>query len=162
MPETLEVLVPGGEASPGPPLGPAIGPLGVNIMEVVELVNEKTKSFNGMQVPVKITIGDDKSIDITVGTPPTSALIMQEAGLEKGSGEAGKHYVGDISIKQIIKIAGMKKGSMLSLSLKNTVKEILGTCSSMGIKVDGKKPQEVQSEIDEGNYDGILKGKEWT
>ena len=81
MPEIIEVLVDGGEASPGPPLGPALGPLGVNIMNVANDINKKTGPFKGMKVPVKITIADDKSYEIEVGTPPISALIKDELGL---------------------------------------------------------------------------------
>ncbi|TKY91218.1 MAG: 50S ribosomal protein L11, partial [Candidatus Methanomarinus sp.] len=84
MGQTVEALIPGGHANPGPPLGPALGPMGVNIKEIVDKINEKTADFNGMQVPVKIIFDDNKDYTITIGTPPTSALILKELNLEKG------------------------------------------------------------------------------
>src|SRR3972149_8379670 len=96
--ETLEVLVDGGKATAGPPLGPALGPLGMNIMEIVKAINEKTKSFEGMKVPVKLVIDTrTKAYTIEVGTPGTSALILKEIGAEKGSGEAGETRIGDLT-----------------------------------------------------------------
>ena len=150
MPRVVEVLVPGGEASPGPPLGPAIGPLGLNVKEVVDRINEATKQFNGLAVPVKLIVHDDRSFDIEVGIPPATALIKKELGIAKGSNKTGSEFVGDLSIEQVINIAKMKAGEVLSYDLKNTVKEILGTCLSMGVTVEGKNPKEVQREIDEG------------
>lgn len=89
MAEKLELLVDGGAATPGPPLGPALGPLGVNVVQVVGKINEKTKEFKGMKVPVKILIDTtSKEFTVEVGTPPASALIIKEAGIGKGSGKA--------------------------------------------------------------------------
>jgi large subunit ribosomal protein L11 len=160
MADVIEVLVPGGKASPGPPIGPALGPLGINIKAVVDDINAKTASYNGMQVPVKVIVDDKKNVTLEIGIPPASALILIEAGLEKGaSGEAGlekglssERTVGNISIAQVIKIAKMKRQSSLSYELKNTVKEILGTCLSMGITVDEKPARDVQKAIDAGEY----------
>ena len=160
MADVIEVLVPGGKASPGPPIGPALGPLGINIKAVVDHINAKTASYNGMQVPVKVIVDDKKNVTLEIGIPPASALILIEAGLEKGaSGEAGlekglssERTVGNISIAQVIKIAKMKRQSSLSYELKNTVKEILGTCLSMGITVDEKPARDVQKAIDAGEY----------
>ena len=91
MPEdTVEVLVEGGSATPGPPLGPAIGPLGINMMQVVEEINNKTADFKGMKVPVKIIVDSStKEFEIEIGTPPTTALVMDELNIEKGSHEPG-------------------------------------------------------------------------
>ena len=89
MGETVEALVDAGKASAGPPLGPALGPSGVNVKEVVNQINSQTKDMEGMQVPVKVKVGDDKSFTIEVGTPPASSLIKQILGIDKGSGEAG-------------------------------------------------------------------------
>src|SRR3970040_3187222 len=109
MPETLEVLVDGGKATAGPPLGPALGPMGLNIMEVVKAINDKTKSFEGMKAPVKIVIDPrTKAYAIEVGTPPTSALILKELGAEKGSGDAGKTRIRNLTITQAVKIANMQ------------------------------------------------------
>lgn len=148
--QVVEVLVTGGQATPGPPLGPVIGPLGLNVKQVVDRINEATKEYAGLSVPVKIIVKEDKSFEIQVGIPPVSALIKRELKLEKGSSNPGKDFVGNISIEQAIKIAKMKKASSLSYSLKGVVKEVLGTCVSMGITVDGKNPKEVLREIDEG------------
>ena len=83
MAEILELLVDGGKATSGPPVGPALGPMGLNIMEVVKVINEKTKAFESMKVPVKLTIDTKtKKYEVTVGTPPTSALILKELGIE--------------------------------------------------------------------------------
>lgn len=156
MVEVIEVLVPGGNANPGPPLGPSLGPLGINIKQVVDEINEKTKEFNGMQVPVKLFIDNEKNVSIEVGTPPTSTLIMQELSIEKGSSTPGTDFVGDLSFEQVMRIAKMKKDSMLSLNLKNAFKEVLGTCMSMGVTMEGKKTKEVIQDISQGKYDGTL------
>ena len=108
MVDTVEALVDGGKASAGPPLGPALGPKGVNIGQIIAAINDKTKAFAGMKVPVKILIKEDKSFEIKVGTPPMSALIKGELGLEKGSGNARTDKVGNLSIEQLKKIVAMK------------------------------------------------------
>ncbi|MBU2617260.1 MAG: 50S ribosomal protein L11 [Euryarchaeota archaeon] len=156
MVEVIEVLVPGGNATPGPPLGPSLGPLGINIKQVVDEINEKTKEFNGMQVPVRVVVDDEKNVSIEVGTPPTSALVMQELAIQKGSAMPGTDFVGDLSLEQAVRIAEMKKDVMLSLTLKNAVKEVIGTCSSMGVTVGGKKAKEILQDIDQGKYDDVL------
>ncbi len=158
MAEVVEALVDGGKATAGPPLGPALGPLGVNIMEVIKVINEKTKAFQGMKVPVKVVVDPNtKSFEITVGTPPTSALIKKELGLEKGSGDARKTKVGNLKMEQVKKIADMKKESLLGKDMKSRVKEIIGTCQSMGVTVEGKNPKDILKEIDEGKYDDVLR-----
>ena len=156
MAETIEVLVSGGNANPGPPLGPALGPLGINIKDVVDSINEATKDYEGMQVPVKLVIEDDKSFSIVVGTPPTSSLILSELKLEKGSGTPNSEYVGDLTIDQAVKVARMKKTSTLAITLKTAVKEVVGTCNSMGITIDGKPAKESIAAIDAGEYDESL------
>jgi len=154
MVETIEVLVEGGKANAGPPLGPALGPLGVNVMQVVNAINEKTKHFDGMKVPVKVIVDPKtKSFEIEVGTPPVTALILKELGIEKGSGNPREEKVGNLSMDQVIKIAKMKYGDLLGKDLKSKVKEVIGSCVSIGVNVEGKSPKEVQKEIDEGKYD---------
>ncbi len=154
MAETIEVLVEGGKANAGPPLGPALGPLGVNVMQVVNAINEKTKHFDGMKVPVKVIVDPKtKSFEIEVGTPPVTALILKELGIEKGSGNPREEKVGNLSMDQVIKIAKMKYGDLLGKDLKSKVKEVIGSCISIGVNVEGKSPKEVQKEIDEGKYD---------
>ncbi len=159
MAEKLEVLVDGGKATPGPPLGPALGPLGVNIVEIVKAINEKTKNFEGMKVPVTLLIDSKtKAFTIEVGTPPTSALIQKEAKIEKGSGDAGKTKVGNLSLPLTIKIANMKTDAMQAKSLKTRVLEVVGTCVSMGVTVDGKPAKEISKDIRAGKYDRQLAG----
>jgi large subunit ribosomal protein L11 len=150
-------LVEGGKATPGPPLGPAIGPLGLNVKQVVDRINEATKDFVGMQVPVKIIVDPvTRQFEIEVGTPPVSQLIKKELGLEKGSSEPVRTIVGNLTMEQVIKIARAKKQQMLAADLKAAAKEVIGTALSMGVTVEGKDPREVQKEIDEGVYDEVF------
>ena len=154
MSETVEALVEGGKASAGPPLGPALGPMGVNIMQIINTINDKTKSFEGMKVPVKVIIDPKtKDFEIEVGTPPAASLILNEIGAEKGSGAPSTHKIGNLTIDQAIKVAKMKYDNLLGKELKQKTKEIIGTCVTMGVAVEGKKPQETQKAIDEGEYD---------
>jgi len=158
--QTIETLVNGGEATAAPPLGPALGPLGVNIGQVVQEINKKTASFKGMQVPVKVIVDSDtREFDITVGTPPASALIKKEAGIEKGSGNPLMDKVADLRIENIIKITKMKEGNLLGKTLKNRVKEIIGTCNSMGIMVGGVSGKEAIQHVNEGKYDKEIKAE---
>ena len=155
--ETVEILIEGGKATPGPPLGPAIGPLGINMMQVVEQINTKTSDFAGIKVPVKVIVDvGTKEFEVEVGTPPTTALILDELNIEKGSQDPGLDKVADLSIEQTLKIARMKFDSLLSNDYKMAAKEVIGTCVSMGLTVDGKDPKIVQKEISEGVYDEQL------
>ena len=155
--DTVEILIEGGSATPGPPLGPAIGPFGVNMMQVVEQINEKSADFKGMKVPVIVTIDSDtKDFEIAIGTPPTTALIMDELNIEKGSHEPGTEVAADLSVEQALKIARMKYDSLLANNYKHGAKEVMGTCVSMGLTVDGKDPREAQKAVDAGEYDDIL------
>jgi large subunit ribosomal protein L11 len=156
MAEVVEVLVPGGKATAGPPLGPALGPLGINVKAVIDEINKKTGTFNGMQVPVKVVVDDKKQFTVTVGVPPTSALIKKEAGIEKGSKEPNAIVAGNLPIEAAVRIAKMIDG-MLSYELKTAVKEVIGTCVSIGVTVDGKRPKEVLVAITEGKYDSVIK-----
>ncbi len=152
--ETVEILIEGGSATPGPPLGPAIGPLGINMMQVVEQINSKTSDFSGIKVPVKVIVDTEtKEFEVKVGTPPTTALILDELNIEKGSQDPGMDKVADLTIDQALKIARMKFDSLLSNDYKMAAKEVIGTCVSMGLTVEGKDPKIVQKEITEGLYD---------
>lgn len=157
--ETVEALVEGGQASAGPPLGPALGPLGINVGEVVSEINEKTSDYEGMTVPVEVIV-DKKSGDfeVEVGSPPTAALIRNELGIDRGAGSVEEAPVGDLSISQLLKIAERKKGSILAKNKKKAVKEILGACVSMGVSAEGEDPREVQREIEKGKHDDQLEG----
>jgi large subunit ribosomal protein L11 len=159
--ETIEVLISGGKATAAPPLGPALGPKGVNIGQVVAEINKKTKDFAGMQVPVKVTIDDKtKDFEIKIGTPPAAELIKQEAGIKKGSGSPKTDLVADIKIEQVMKVAGMKSDSLLGVDLKARVKEVAGTCRSMGIMIEEMKVADFIKQVNEGKFDkGILSGK---
>ncbi|MDD1756784.1 MAG: 50S ribosomal protein L11 [Methanomassiliicoccales archaeon] len=158
MADTIEVLVEGGKATPGPPLGPALGPMGVNVVQVVAKINEKTKSFEGMKVPVKVIIDPKtKSFDVKVGTPPTSQLLFKEMGAEKGSGAPNKDKAGNITIEQAIKVANMKGDSLMGKDLKMRVLEVVGVCVSSGINVEGKDAKAMQKEIKEGKWDAKFK-----
>jgi len=153
----VEALVPGGKASAGPPLGPALGPLGVNVAQVVAKINEQTKDLNGMQVPVKVIVKSRTEFEIEVGTPPTSALIIKEIGLEKGSGD--KTVVGNLTMEQVLKIANIKRKGLLSKTLKNAAREIIGTAGSLGATIDGMPSKEAQLAVASGKYDEIFEAK---
>jgi large subunit ribosomal protein L11 len=153
----VEALVPGGKASAGPPLGPALGPLGVNVAQVVAKINEQTKDLNGMQVPVKIKVKSRTEFEIEVGTPPTSALIIREIGVEKGTGD--KSIVGNLSMEQVIKIANIKRKGLLSKTLKNAAREVIGTAGSLGATIDGLTSKDAQAAVAGGKYDEILEAK---
>lgn len=152
MSEKIEALVEGGKATAGPPLGPALGPMGINIGAVIKDINEKTKDFAGMKVPVTVII-EGKNFKIKVGTPPVSAMIKKEAKVEKLSSRPKDEKVADIKIEQVIKIAKNKRDSMNSSEIKSCVKQVVGSCLSCGILVEGKDPKEVLKEIDEGKYE---------
>ena len=153
----VEALVSGGQATAGPPLGPALGPLGVNVLAIVNKINEITADYSGMKVPVKISVDtDNKEFEVSVGTPTTSALLVSELGVTKGSGVPNTEKVGDLSLEQIIRIAKVKSNDVLARDLKASVKEVLGTGVSMGVTVEGKDPREVQKEINEGKHDALL------
>lgn len=155
---TVEVLIEGGKATAAPPLGPALGPMGVNIGQVVSDINKKTASFKGMQVPVKVTVDDEtKEYEIKIGTPPASALIKQEASLKKGSGKPHVDYVADLKIENIIKIAKMKEDALTGKTLKEQVKEIIGTCRAMGVKVEEVTAHEAIKLVNEGKFDKEIK-----
>lgn len=154
----VEALIEGGKATAAPPLGPALGPLGVNIGQIIADINKKTSGFRGMQVPVRIIVDEDtKEYKISVGTPPCSSLIIKEAGIEKGSSSPKTDKVADLKIEQIIKIAKMKEGSLLGKTLKEKIKEVIGTCRSMGILVEGKPSVDAVKEINEGKFDKEIK-----
>ena len=109
MVDTVEAMVDGGKATAGPPLGPALGPKGVNIGQVIAKINEKTKAFAGMKVPVKVLINSDKTFDIKVGTPPMSALIKGELGVSSGAHNARTEKVGNLTLDQAKKIADISR-----------------------------------------------------
>jgi len=153
MAGTIEVLVPGGEASPGPPLGPELGPTPVDVQAVVQQINDETDAFDGMEVPITVEYDDDGSFTIEVGVPPTAELIKDEAGFDTGSGEPQETFVADLTVEQIQKIAEQKQSDLLAYDLKNAAKEVVGTCVTLGVTIEGNDPRQFKERIDEGEYD---------
>lgn len=146
----ISAIVEGGKASGGPPLGPALGPLGVNINGIVAEINEKTKVFDGIKIPVKVVVNPStKTFTIEVGSPTTSALIMKELGIQSGA-KTKDESVGNLTIDQVKKIATAKADSMYGNTLADRVKQVLGTCKSMGVKCEGSDPAAMIKKIDSG------------
>ncbi|MBI2185107.1 MAG: 50S ribosomal protein L11 [Thaumarchaeota archaeon] len=155
--KTVSALVMGGTANAGPPLGPALGPLGVNVMQIVNSINEKTKDYGGMRVPVKIVVDTEtKQFDVEVGVPTTAALVVKEASLQKGSGKPNSEFVGSLSMEQVAKIAKMRSGSSYGRNNRSMALEIIGACVSMGVKVEDKDPREIVLEVKQGTWDKVL------
>ena len=142
-------LIEGGKATSGPPFGPALGPLGVNIAGIVNEINAKTKEYEGMKIPVKVIVDPvTKKFTVEVGLPPTSALILKELGVQSGA-KTKEEIVGNITLEQAKKIAE-KKGNMYGNNLAAKVKQILGTCNSMGVTCEGIKAKEMINKISSG------------
>ncbi|MFP4401668.1 MAG: 50S ribosomal protein L11 [Candidatus Nanoarchaeia archaeon] len=155
--ETIDVLIEGGKATAAPPLGPALGPMKVNIGQVVADINSKTADFKGMKVPVKVTVDTKtKEYTIKIGTPPASQLIKSELGIKSGSATPSQTYVADMSVDQIKKVARMKQDSLLANTQSAAVREIAGTCYSLGVKIDGKKPKVFIADVKAGKYSNEL------
>jgi large subunit ribosomal protein L11 len=156
MAGSIEVLVPGGEVDPGPPLGPELGPTPVDVQGVVQEINDETAAFDGMEVPVTVEYEDDGSFEIEVGVPPTAELIKDEAGFETGSGEPQAEFVADMTVDQVKTVAEQKQSDLLSYDLKNAAKEIVGTCTSLGVTIEGNDPREFKERIEAGAYDDMF------
>src|SRR3989338_9574458 len=149
----LKALVEGGKASAGAPLGPALGPMGVNVGQVVAEINKQTANFIGMKVPIELDIDTKtRKFTVSVGSPPTSALLLKEAGIQSGAKNPKTETVGNITLQQAIKVANSKMEYLNSYKFKSAVKEVLGTCNNMGLTVEGKKGKELIAEINQGNY----------
>lgn len=132
----IKLQASGGQATPAPPIGPALGQHGVNIGQFVSQFNERTKDLNGMTVPVVINVYADKSFDFIVKSPPAAVLLKQEAGLAKGSSEPNKEKVGKVTKAQIRKITETKFNDLNAYSMEQADKIIEGTARSMGIEVE--------------------------
>ena len=131
----VKLQIKGGQANPAPPVGPALGQRGVNIMEFCKVFNEKTKSFMGKPVPVVITVYKDKKFDFIIKSPPASYFIKEAAKLKGGSSEPGRVIVGSITMKQVEKIAQEKINDLNAHDIKEAAKIISGSARSMGIEV---------------------------
>ena len=156
MAGTIEVLVPGGQANPGPPLGPELGTTPVDVQAVVQTINDETDAFDGMEVPITVDYDDDGSFEIDVGVPPTSELIKDEAGFDSGSGEPHEDFVADMSVEQVKKVAEQKSTDLLSYDVKNAAKEVSGTCMTLGVTIDGEDARTFKERVDDGEYDDVL------
>ncbi|RMD45725.1 50S ribosomal protein L11 [Candidatus Pacearchaeota archaeon] len=149
----IKLLVEGGNMTPGPAVAQSLGPMGINLGEVISKVNEATAEFKGITVPVHLDVNaKTKQFKIKVLSPPTSELIKKELGIEKSSGARLKQKVGNMSIEQVISIAKAKHESMLSKTFLSTVKSVIGTCMANGVLIESKDPKEVLEEIREGKY----------
>jgi large subunit ribosomal protein L11 len=156
MPETKTVsaLVVGGEATAGPPLGPALGPLGVNVMAIVKQINDMTKDYAGMRVPVKIEVETEtKKFAVEVGIPTASALIVKESGIAKGSATPKTAFAGNLSVASLAKIARAKIAQSYGKDTKSVAMEVAGSCVSMGVTIEGKPAREFQAEVRENKWD---------
>ena len=158
---TISTLVEGGSASAGPPLGPDLGPLPTDVGEVVSAINDKTKDFEGMEVPVDVEVDEETGdFEIEIGTPPVAQLIFDELGIDGGSGEPNRDKVADMDVATACKIARMKSTDLLAMDLRGAVKEVIGSANSAGITVDGKDAYQVGKEIDDGKYDDQIENEE--
>lgn len=133
----IKLQCPAGKANPAPPVGPALGQHGVNIMEFCKKFNAATQKDAGMIIPCIITVYSDRSFTFILKTPPASVLLTQAAKLEKGSGQAGKEFVGEVTMKQVEDIAKTKLPDLNCTTLESAVKTVMGTARSMGITVKG-------------------------
>ena len=124
--------------------------------KIIAEINEKTEGFKGLKVPVEVIVDrDTKGFEISVGSPPVSALIKKEIGVEKGA-KTKEEKAGDIEMKKVVEIAKSKKDYSLGKELKDITKEVLGTCLSIGVTVEGKDPREVIKEINDGKHDSLF------
>src|SRR4030066_1026220 len=135
---TVKLQIPAGKPNPAPPVGPALGQQGVNIMEFCKQFNAKTQSQVGLIIPVIITVYADKSFTFITKTPPASVLLKKAAKVEKGSGEPNRVKVGKVSMAQVKEIAQLKMPDLNATTLEAAMKQVAGTARSMGIEVEGK------------------------
>ena len=144
MADEVSVLVEGGKASAGPPLGPALGPLGVNVGQVVAKINEETRQFAGMRVPVVVKVDPaTRAFTLVVGRPPVAALLLKEAGKEKGSGKPKTETVGNVPLEAVRRIAEAKGEDLFGRTVEEKMNQVIGTCVSLGLSVDGEDPRAV-------------------
>jgi large subunit ribosomal protein L11 len=133
----IKLQIPAGQATPAPPVGPALGQHGVNIMEFCKTFNARTQKDQGLIIPVVITVYTDRSFTFVTKTPPASILLLKAAGLQKGSGVPNKNKVGKVTRKQVEEIAKTKMPDLNAASLEAAIKTVEGTARSMGIEIQG-------------------------
>ncbi|MGC9209694.1 MAG: 50S ribosomal protein L11 [Acidilobus sp.] len=155
--KVISLQIQGGEAKPGPPLGPTLSSLGLNVKQVVDEINQRTKDFKGMTIPIKIIVDmATKSYRIEVGIPTVTALLLREAGASEPSGDPQHKKVGNISFESLIKVAIMVKPKLTAKTLKAAVKSLLGSARSIGLTVDGRDPKEVLKDVEAGKFDDVI------
>lgn len=138
----VSILVEGGKAAAGATLGSALGPLGVNVGQVVTKINEETKQFAGMRVPVIIRVDPNtRAFTLVVGRPPVAALLLKEAKKEKGSGKPKGEVIGDVSLEAVKRIAEAKGEDLEGRSIEEKMNQVIGTCVSLGLSVAGEDPR---------------------
>jgi large subunit ribosomal protein L11 len=160
MAGTIQALVPGGEADPGPPLGPELGPTPVDVQAVVTEINDQTAAFDGTEVPVTVEYDDDGSFEIDVGVPPTAALIKDELDFETGSGEPNEEFVEDITAEQLKTVAEQKLPDLLAYDVRNAAKEVAGTCVSLGVTIEGEDARSFNERLADGEFEGVFEQAE--
>ena len=133
----FKILAPGGQATPAPPLGPALGAKGINPGQFIQKFNEATKQFGGKVVGCIVTLYDDRSFELEIKSSPASVLIKERAGIDKGSGLVGKETIGSITRAQAEEIAKEKMDDLTAADLEAATRIIMGTARSMGVKVEG-------------------------
>ena len=133
----IKLQIQAGQANPAPPVGPALGQHGVNIMDFCKAFNAETQEKSGDLIPVEITVYEDRSFSFVTKTPPASRLILKAAKLKKGSGEPNKDKVGSLSLKDLEEIASIKMDDLNANSIEQAVEMIRGTCASMGVEIKG-------------------------
>lgn len=131
----IKLQIPGGAANPSPPVGPALGQHGLNIMEFCKAFNAKTSDQKGMVIPVVITVYHDRSFSFITKTPPAAVLLMKAAKVEKGSGEPNRNKVGSVSMQQVEEIATLKMPDLTAKDMDAAKRSVLGTARSMGLEV---------------------------
>ena len=133
----IKLHVPGAQANPAPPVGPALGQHGVNIMQFCKQFNEQTKGKDGLILPVVISVYEDRTFSFIIKTPPSSILLKRAANLAKASGTSGKEIIGKVTLKQVEEIAKQKMQDLNTSDLAQAIKIIQGTARSMGIAIEG-------------------------
>jgi len=133
----VKLIIPAGEATPAPPIGPSLAQYGINIGEFCNKFNEASKEFKGMKIPVEIIIYEDRTFEFVLKKPPVSALIKKYLNIEKGSGEAGRKFVGTLTKEDLRKIAEEKLPDLNTNDIEKAMKIVEGTARSMGVKIEG-------------------------
>lgn len=156
----VKLIVEGGAMKANPVVSQQLGPLGINLGKVMGDVNEATSGLKGMNVPVEIDVDPKtKEYKISVSSPGVAELLKKELKLDKGSGEAGKVFVGNMAFERIVEVAKMKQDGLLAKDFKSAVKLVVGSCVSLGIMIDNKEAKDIEKDIDNGDYDKQINEK---